>query len=293
MNIFIFQDCYSGRGQKCMVGGLSSSSPISKDESLIADAQKIVEEAEKRKISLRILGALAVRLHTLQLEKLYTSLDRLDGQKDQFTDIDLIGYSKQTSDIYEMFKELNFVVDKHVAAYFGKVRGIWYHPQNIYHIDVFYDKLPFSHNVDFGSKPGRGRLELDYPTITLADIVLEKTQMHQIGEKDIKDIIVLLIGHELGTSEKENVNLARICEPLKNDWGFYYEFKTNMGKVKTFAQKYTKEGKLSEAELTNIMAKVDKIMAQVESEPKSKDWVKRAKIGTSKQWWTDVEEYER
>jgi hypothetical protein len=276
-----------------MVGENNSSSPISKDEALIADAQKIVEEAQKRKISLRILGALAVRLHTLQLEKLHISLDRLEGQKDQFTDIDLMGYSKQTSDIYKMFKELNFVVDKWVAAYFGKVRGIWYHPQKIYHIDVFYDKLPFSHNVEFGSKPGMGRLELDYPTITLADIILEKTQMHQIGEKDIKDVIVLLIGHELGTSEKETVNLTRICEPLKNDWGFYYEFKTNMGKVKAFAQKYTREGKLSEAELTNISAKVDRIMAQVESEPKSKDWVKRAKTGTSKQWWTDVEEYER
>jgi len=276
-----------------MVGENNSSSSISKDQALIADAQKIVEEAQKRKISLRILGALAVRLHTLQLEKLHTCLDRLEGQKDQFTDIDLMGYSKQTSDIYKMFKELNFVVDKRVAAYFGKVRGIWYHPQNIYHIDVFYDKLPFSHDVEFGSKPGKGRLELDYPTISLADIVLEKAQMHQIGEKDIKDVIVLLIGHELGTSEKETVNLTRICEPLKNDWGFYYEFKTNMGKVKEFAQKYTEEGKLSEAELANVTAKVDKIMTQVEAEPKSKDWVKRAKTGTSKQWWTDVEEYER
>jgi hypothetical protein len=239
-----------------MVGENDSSSPVTKDEGLIADAQKIVEEAQKRKISLRILGALAVRLHTVQLEKLHTSLDRLEGQKDQFTDIDLMGYSKQTSDIYKMFKELNFVIDKRVAAYFGRDRGIWYHPQNIYHIDVFYDKLPFSHNVEFGSKPGKGRLELDYPTITLADIILEKAQMHQVGEKDIKDVIVLLIGHELGTSGKETVNLTRVCEPLKNDWGFYYEFQTNMGKVKAFAQKYTKEGKLSAAELADVTAKV-------------------------------------
>lgn len=276
-----------------MVGETNVSNPVSKDETLIADAKRIVEQAQERKIPLRILGALAVRLHTLHLKKMHTSLDRLEGQKEQFTDIDFMGYSKQTSDIYKMFKELNFVVDKWVAAYFGKVRGIWYHPQNLYHIDVFYDKLPFSHNVEFGSKPGKGRLELDYPTITLADIVLEKAQMHQIGEKDIKDVIVLLIGHELGSSEKETVNLIRICEPLKNDWGFYYEFQTNMGKVKAFAQKYTKQGKLSEAELADVTAKVNKIMAQVEAEPKTKDWMKRAKTGTSKQWWTEVEEYER
>jgi hypothetical protein len=276
-----------------MLGAANSSNAITHDEALIVDAKRIVEEAQKRKIPLRILGALAVRLHTLQLEKLHVALDRLDGQPDQFTDVDLMGYSKQTSDIYKMFKELNFVVDKSVAAYFGKVRGIWYHPQNLYHIDVFYDKLPFSHNVDFGSKPGQGRLELDYPTITLADIVLEKAQMHQIGEKDIKDVIVLLIGHEIGTTEKETVNINRICEPLKNDWCFYYEFKINMGKILEFAQKYNKESKLSNAELADVATKINKIMTHVEAEPKSKDWTKRAKSGNTKQWWTDVEEYER
>lgn len=276
-----------------MVGEINSSNSVTHDEALIADAKKIVEEAQKRRIPLRILGALAVRLHTPRLEKLHVALDRLDGQPDQFTDIDLMGYSKQTSDIYKMFKELNFVVDKRVAAYFGKFRGIWYHPQNLYHIDVFYDKLPFSHDVDFGSKPGHGRLELDYPTITLADIVLEKTQMHKIGEKDIKDVIVLLHGHKVETTEKETVNLTRICDVLKDDWCFYYEFKTNMGKISEFAKKYNKENKLTDAELADVTAKINKIMIQVETEPKTKRWFKRAKTGTSKQWWTDVEEYER
>ncbi len=101
-----------------------------------------------------------------------------------FTDLDLAGYNKQGGDINKFFtKELGFQPDTLVNGMFGHKRRIYYHPQNKYHVDVFMDKLEFSHAVDFGEKPGSGRLELDSPTITAVDIVLEKLQIHEINEK--------------------------------------------------------------------------------------------------------------
>jgi hypothetical protein len=38
---------------------------------------------------------------------------------------------------------------------------------------------------------------------------------------------------------------------------------------------------------------VDLLLKIIEEEPKSKNWMKRAKEGTSKKWWRDVEEIVR
>jgi hypothetical protein len=263
------------------------------DELFIEDAEKIVKEGSRRGVIIRILGALAVRVHTAELTNLHRKLNRLGIKERQFSDLDFIAYGKQRTRIYELFKDLNYELDRRVAAYFGNKRGIWNHPQNLYHVDVFYDRLSFSHEIYFGSDPGKGRLELDFPTITLADILLEKAQIHDIGEKDIKDIIVLILGHELGEAEKETINLNRLSEVLKNDWGFYFDFKINMGKVLEFAEKYNQEKKLANCELNELKIKINKILERVENEPKTKNWVKRAKVGTRKQWWINVEEVER
>ncbi|MEI6308399.1 MAG: hypothetical protein WCP58_02000 [bacterium] len=70
-------------------------------------------------------------------------------------------------------------------------------------MDVFYARLNFSHPVEFGRIPGKGRLELDFPTIALADIVLEKLQIHFINKKDLIDLILLFCGHELAETDQK------------------------------------------------------------------------------------------
>jgi len=262
------------------------------DQVLIDDAKMIVETARRSGIVLRILGALAVSLHTSELTGLHKKLDRL-GQAQQFTDLDLVAYGRQREGVHKVFEGLSYSLDKRVAAYFGQVRGIWYHPQKLYHVDVFYDKLPFCHEVSFGTVPGQGRIELDYPTITLADIVLEKMQIHDIGEKDIKDVVVLLRGHPLGEAELETVNVSRLCQALARDWGFYHDFQINMEKVLQFAEVYTRQGRMTAEDLEDIGVKVKKILDRAEAEPKTKEWLIRAKAGTTKQWWISVEEFQR
>ncbi len=265
------------------------------DELFINDALKIVEEAEKRGIVLRLIGALAIRIHSREFEDLHKRLGRLGEGKQTFSDIDLVGYKKQGSAIKKFFEsEMGYIPDRYVIALFGWKRHIYYHPKGYYHIDVFFNKLEFSHDIYFGDKPGKGRLELDKPTITLADLVLEKVQIHQINEKDIKDLIVLLRAHEIGeTDEKEIINAKYIAKILADDWGFWYDATNNLNKVKFFADKYFKSGLIDEETLKDVVSKVDKLLDYIEKEPKTKKWKKRAKIGTKKPWYRPVEEVER
>jgi len=262
------------------------------DEVFIEDAFRIVNEAQKRGIVIRVIGAVAIRIHSMEFAELHNRLARLGEGKPNFSDLDFVGYGKQRKQIEQFFeKVINFVPDRYINTYFGFKRLIFYHPQGFYHSDVFFDKLEFSHDIFFGKKPGEGRLDLDSPTITLADLVLEKTQIHDINEKDIKDLIVLFRAHEIGeTDEKEIINAKYIAKVLADDWGFWYDATSNLGKVKIMAKKYQEQGKLTKEDFDDVVKKIDTLLDYIEKEPKTKKWKKRAKTGTKKMWCRPVEE---
>jgi hypothetical protein len=255
------------------------------DEAMIKIATKIVEEAQSRGIYLRIMGALAIFMHSMDYIDIFKSLKRLGSDRRFFTDIDLIGYSKQRGHIRNLMeKYFNFAIDRYMLLFY-KDRMIYY-SNDAYHIDVFLDKLCFSHDIDL-----RGRLELDYPTITLADLLLEKFQIHEINEKDIKDVIILLRAHKVGDVDgKDILNAKRIAKVLSNDWGFWYDFKINTEKVLHFLKTYVNQGIISIDDAAYTERSLMDIIEYVDKEPKTNKWMKRAKEGEKKKWWRDVEE---
>jgi len=266
------------------------------DKELIRDALRIVEEARKRGIVLRIMGALAIRLHAKDFSELHRRLSRLGRQGGQFTDIDMVTYRSQREAAHKMFIELGYKPDRLVMAYFGESRFLYHHPEDLYHIDLFFEKLQFSHDIDLGSKEKQeqGRLELDYPTLTLADLLLEKIQIHEINEKDIKDLIVLLREHGLAEDDiEECINIKRVASVLSQDWGFWYDAKVNLEKVTEFSGRYHADSLLEKEDVEDVFAKVKRILSYVDEAPKTKAWLKRAKDGTRKKWWKDVEELVR
>lgn len=189
------------------------------DQKILEDAVRIVEEAAKLKASLRILGALAIRIHCEEFIELQRKLKRLGSEDRNFTDIDLIGYGKERSKVRTLMEDiLGYKYSQQFILMHGKERLIYYHPEDLYHVDVFFDKLRFSHDIDFGSSPEKGRLKLDFPTIPLADLLLEKLQIHEINEKDIKDIMLLLRAHTVGyEDQRETVNVKHVAQILAED----------------------------------------------------------------------------
>jgi len=264
------------------------------DEEMVREAVRIVEAARERGVILRILGAIAIRLHSAGHEDLHTRLGRLGDMSKSFTDIDLIGYSSQYGEIRRLMeRELSFRISPQFLLFHGRERLLYNHPENLYHVDIFFDKLAFSHDIPFGKK-GSGRLELDYPTITVTDLLLEKLQIHEINEKDIKDVIVLLKAHPVGHGDEDQVNLDYLAKLLGDDWGLWKDATDNLRKALSFAERYRDSGLLSKEDYHVIEERIAGILETLENCPKTKRWYDGAKQAEKKKkYWRDVEELYR
>lgn len=240
----------------------------------VNEALKLVQEANKRNINLRVMGAVAFRIHCPKFIKLIDAMNR------ELTDLDFIGYRKQRSDTIKMFKELGYTLDKEMLILGERLK--FHSPSNGPDVDVFLDELRMSHTIVF-----KDRLKLDSPTIPLVDLLLEKMQIVQINEKDIKDTIVLLREHAVGNREPEIIDSEYLSKLLSNDWGFYYTVTTNLKKVLEFLPTYAA---LAEDDRNDISSKVSALFEKIKSAPKSTKWKMRASVGTKRKWYEDVEE---
>ena len=199
-----------------------------------------------------------------------------------YTDIDFAGYRSQTRDIQELMKSLGYEEVREVIIMSEGARSIFNHQDSSLHVDVFYDKLDFSHIISWND-----RLEVDSPTIPLAELLLEKMQIFQINEKDIIDTIMLLLEHPLGDSDDEVINIQRIAQLLSKDWGLWRTTTMNLDKVRQMAGQYSQ---LNSDEQAHVVNQVEGSLARIEAEPKSRGWKLRARVGDRVKWYKEVDE---
>ena len=251
-----------------------------KSSDFAEEAARVAELAEKRGIPLRIMGACAVRVHCPKYRHLSEQLGR------KLTDIDFMSYEKYMPKTESFFQEIGYAPRNFFSYQWGREaykRQFFDDPAKNMHIDVFFDELEMSHKISF-----KGRLDLDFPTITLADLILEKMQIVRINEKDVKDTIVLVREHPVVDNEdREGINSKYIAKLLSNDWGFYYTVTTNLNRVRNFLKEYSA---LSDDDRRHDETEISKLIDAIEREPKSIGWKMRAKVGTKKKWYTDVDE---
>jgi hypothetical protein len=260
------------------------------EEDFIKEALNIVSKAKEKNIVLRIMGGLAVRLH-IKDDPLAVLVykKRFDNSTNVFADLDLVGYRKQRGDIEKMFVQLQYQPDRMINPLFGDRRLIFYHPKGYFHIDVFLDKLEFSHDVFFYDKQGIKRLEISFPAITPTDIILGKLQIHQINKKDLIDLIALFAKKNITSSdEDDSINGSYIAKILSQDWGFWYEATNNLNMVKYIAKDMLAKGDIQETMYDKTLQQIGCLLQFIEKEPKTKDWIKRSQVGTKKPWYREV-----
>jgi hypothetical protein len=199
-----------------------------------------------------------------------------------YTDIDFAAYKKHAKEIKALMAGLGYVEDREIFIVSEGDRSIFNHTESDLHVDVFYDKLDFSHLISWN-----GRLESDNPTIPLAELVLEKMQIVKINEKDVIDTIMLLLEHPLGDSDHETINVARVAELCGKDWGLWRTTTMNLDKVSQLAQGYPQ---LSGEQKAHVAGQVKAVLGRIEAEPKSMAWRLRARVGDRVKWYKDVDE---
>jgi len=253
-------------------------------EEFIKSATALVEAAQQQRIVLRIMGAVAFRIHTPDLADLHKRLNRLDNASAEFTDLDLVTYGKFSSKLEPFFTNIGYPADENAKyqVHLWAQRQFYHENSGRLTIDVFLDKLEMSHTIDF-----KDRLELDNPTIPLAELLLEKTQIVQINEKDVKDAIILLLGHDIGDDDANHINGRYIASLLANDWGLWYTTTMNLDKIRVLSSKYDQ---LSDDEKSEVERKVGKLRKYVDDYSKTTRWKIRDRIGPKRKWYRDVEE---
>jgi hypothetical protein len=240
------------------------------------EVRRIVEAGTTAGVTLRLLGSLAFQFHCSEFGFLQEKMGRA------YTDIDLAGYNREAKNIRALMAGLGYTEDREVWVVSEGGRAIFSHAGLKLHVDVFYEKLDFSHVI-----PWTGRLEKDSPTIPLAELLLEKMQIVQINEKDVIDTIMLLLEHPLGDHDRETINMDRVAKLCSEEWGLWRTVTMNLNKVRQLAGGYSQ---LSEKQRKDVATQIEGALAHIEAVPKSMAWRMRARVGDRVKWYKDVDE---
>lgn len=249
-------------------------------ETYLEEAHRLTDAAQQRGMVLRVMGPIALHAYFPEYVELYRQMERL-GQR-VFTDIDYASYGKHRGKMIPFFEGMGYQVEKRALMISGGSRHIYF-GDRIPMIDVFFDHLSYNHPIDY-----RGRLEIHQYCVSLTDLMLQKLQIVHINDKDLKDMMLLLLAGRVADTDQGAINGKYIARLFSDDWGFYYTATTNLKKV----QEAMSEVRALTPEHQHVIREnANQLLEMIEKAPKSSRWQKRAKVGTSKPWYNDVSDW--
>jgi hypothetical protein len=236
----------------------------------------LVEEAERRRATLRLLGGLAFYLNS-------PTARSLPGLKRDYKDLDFVVDRRGARELIVVFRDHGWTDDHYFNALHGETRMLFYY-EDVLQADIFIRVFEQCHRIDF-----KDFLPLSKPTIPLAELLLTKLQVHRLNEKDVQDIIMLAYDHDFGRSgPSELPDLKRIIRTTSNDWRWYTTVHDNLDAIEPIASNF-----LSGNDADKVIANLCWIRQSIEESPKSVKWKLRAQIGRKIRWYEEPEEVNR
>src|ERR1700730_614279 len=238
----------------------------------VDEALNLVREAEAKGIRLRILGSIAYRLQCPN------NLHLFEDTKRVLTDVDFGAEKKQNRTIREFLTARGYVPDEGVYRASEGARHAYLHRTTGLNVDVFADELYFCHRIPF-----TGRLDLHSPTICTTDMLLEQMQIVEVNLKDFQDTIVLMLEHPLSSQQPgpKSIDVSYIIDMMRQDWGFYYTFTTNLKRVPEYLGEFPS---IRDDQRGLIQDRINQLLDAIETAPKTLSWKMRSKIGTRSRW---------
>ena len=240
------------------------------------EALRIVQTAQQQGITLRLLGGLAIRLHSPSAN--HRSLAR------PYPDIDFATPNKQAAKIEKVFTDLGYTPNKNFNLFNGDVRLLFYDDENRRQIDIFVAQFMMCHRI-----PITERMNLDPLTVPLAELLLTKLQIFEMNEKDIRDVCALLLDHPLGDNDNETINVNRITQLTGDDWGLWKTSTLSIGKVK----RYVLTVEMDPHENETLRTRLATLETAMQNSPKSMKWKMRDRVGDKVKWYELPEEVRR
>jgi hypothetical protein len=244
---------------------------------LVDEGVRLVDDADGAAVPLRLFGGVAIWERSSESTR--AALGR------EYADIDLVAHRKGARALRELLEQHGYVPERTFNATHGATRLLYHAPDGSFHIDVFLDRFEMSHRLDF-----EGRLELEPRTLTAADLMLAKLQVAEVNHKDLTDLAMLLLDHQLSDADTRDViNAHYVSDLCAGDWGLFTTAYDNLEAL----EKLLPELALPGADSVRVQSRAAALRDRLEQAPKSRAWKLRARIGRRKRWYEVPEEVER
>ncbi len=235
----------------------------------LQEGLRIIHAGEEEGVTLKLLGGIAVKYHCESASK--------EQLKRDYADIDVFGLSKQTGRIKKLFPSLGYTPRDSFNILNAGKRLIFNDLQNKRRVDVFLDEFQMCHRFNF-----KDRLSFGDRTLSLSDLLITKLQVVEMTDREYKDIICLLLDHEVSDHEApEMINSAYIAAVCSQDWGIYKTFTISVNKLLSRLHEFNLEPDAS----GTIIQHANTLLKMIEDKPKSLKWKMRAKVGEKVRWY--------
>jgi hypothetical protein len=249
-------------------------------EDPVAEALRLVGIAKTRNIVVRLMGGLA--FHACSPD--WSAPAERPGR-----DIDLATRGRDRMRLARVLTTEGYLGDETYNTLHGQKQMYFVDEARHRPVDVLVDRLEMCHTLNF-----RDRLEVTYPTIPFADLLLSKLQVVKANRKDLVDAASLLSEWPL-TADDSGISLDRIRAVTASDWGWWRTVKGNVDRLKSFSECEVELGELEfgRAPRYDAVAQLTALGEMIETEQKSLGWRLRAVVGDRMSWYQEPEEVSR
>jgi hypothetical protein len=239
---------------------------------IVEEARRVLALANERSLPVRLIGGLAIRLH---LNNRHGSLQR------ELKDLDLVTTRKRERDVGRFFVEIGYAPDSSFNALNSGRRGLFHDHRHKRQLDLFVGTFRMCHEI-----PIADRLDLEPETIPLAELLLTKLQVVHLNQKDLSDILALVLEHDVTETDHESINARLIAKLCADDWGLWRTCKLTLERVQHGIEAFD----LSPSERELVSSRLRRLWERIELEPKSRRWRLRDRVGDRMRWYEEPEE---
>jgi hypothetical protein len=250
-------------------------STTASEPTALEEAVGICEAAAGKRITVRLIGGLAIQYLTPEFP----------ARGGDRQDLDLATLSGDRRAITQFLSERGYVADKTFNALYGHKQLYFQSAETGRSLDVLVDRLHMCHTVEF-----KDRLRRMPVTLDVSDLLLTKLQIVELNEKDAQDVLYLCSAFPVRDGdEPATVGLDRIRPIVGSDWGWWRTITLNLDRITSLASG-DHSTLIPEGAKYRPVEQLAVLSQAVESAPKSLRWKARARVGERVRWYEVPEE---
>lgn len=221
-------------------------------EKYLEEAKKIYTACNKEGVKLLLYGSVAI-YNTVKENKTAVDLLKL-YRRNGVQDINFIVKPESRDKFKEIIYSLDYTPYIHLEKTLGDIAGMFFKEEIVVKV-YYYDEMRFSHVI-----PINWNSEF---TFDKQDLLLSKLQMHFPTNKDLADIIALMLF---------DVPDEKIVDLTSRDWGLWKDVTSNLVKSRELVSKLITDEIKEREELMPVISKLVKLHGKIMNSPKHESW---------------------